>query len=89
MFKYLVLRLEANTRPIKNVITEIMSTMNYSSIHMDNFYSVCVIDLCLLCSSELLDAKMKTKYFMFIDLSWLFKYIGLIGVRNYLDILQA
>lgn len=32
---------------------------------------------------------MKTKYFMFIDLSQLFKYIGLIELRNYLDILQA
>lgn len=88
-FKYLALRMKANALPMKNIITQIISTVNYSSIHMGDFYSIYVINQCSLCSSELQDAKMKTKYFMFIDLSQLFKYIELIEVRNYLDILQA
>lgn len=43
-FKYLALRLEANALPIKNAITQIVSIVNYSSIHVGNFYSVYVIN---------------------------------------------
>lgn len=43
-FKYLVLRREANALPMINAVTLIISTADYSSIRMGDFYSVYVIN---------------------------------------------
>lgn len=43
-FKYLALRIEVNVLSMINVVTQIISTVNCSKIHMGNFYSIYAIN---------------------------------------------
>lgn len=43
-FKYLALRIEVNVLSMINVVTQIISTVNCSKIHMGNSYSIYAIN---------------------------------------------
>lgn len=43
-FKYLVSGMEVNALSMKNVVTQIISTVNYSNIHIWNFNAIYVIN---------------------------------------------
>lgn len=57
--------MEVNALSMKNIVSQIISTVNDSNILIWNFYAIYVINYLLLWSNELQNAKTKPPYFVY------------------------
>lgn len=57
--------MEVNALSMKNIVSQIISTVNDSNILIWNFYAIYVINYLLLWSNALQNAKTKPPYFVY------------------------